>query len=67
MPDELDIYRSAKLLIDRYGKDASLHCARRADEMLNKGDLDGFAVWRLIKRAVDELEAKEVPASAKIH
>ncbi len=28
----------------------------RADAMLEKGDLDGYAVWRRILRAVGELQ-----------
>ena len=27
----------------------------RADAMLDKGDLDGYAVWRRILRAIDEM------------
>ncbi len=30
----LDIYRSAKLLIDQYGDEASIEAAMRADAML---------------------------------
>lgn len=51
---DLDIYRSAKLLIDQYGDAASLHAANRCDEMLDKGDLDGRAVWSRIYEAVLE-------------
>ena len=28
----------------------------RADAMLEKGDLDGYAVWRRILRAAEELQ-----------
>lgn len=66
-PIDLDIYRAANLLIERYGKDASTHAAMSADAMMEKGDLDGYAVWKLIINAVDELEAKERPDSAKVH
>ncbi len=44
-----------------------IHAAMRADKMMAKGDLDGFAVWRLIMKAVDELETRERPGSAKVH
>jgi hypothetical protein len=67
MPTDLDIYRAANLLIERYGEDAGIHAAMSADAMMAKGDLDGFAVWRLILKAVDELEANERPGSAKLH
>ncbi len=48
----LDIDRSAKLLIDRHGDEAPIHAAMRADELLDKGDLDGAAAWRrIVKRS----------------
>ena len=31
----------------------------RADAMLEKGDLDGYAVWKRIQRAVEEMERIE--------
>ncbi len=38
----------------------------RADEMLEKGDLDGYTVWKRILRAVGELLSKERPDGATI-
>ena len=55
MIPDLDIYRSADLLVKRHGEDASIEAAMRADAMLEKGDLDGYAVWKRILRAVEEL------------
>ena len=53
MNDELDIWRSAKLLVDRYGGEEALRLAAvRADGLLAQGDADGHAVWREILRAV---------------
>ena len=54
IPD-LDVYRSAKLLIDQHGADALIEAARRADALRDKGDLDGQAVWGRIRKAVLEL------------
>jgi hypothetical protein len=49
MISDLDIYRTANLLIKQHGADdAKLHAAQRADELLAKGDLDGCRAWRLI-------------------
>ncbi len=31
----------------------------KADAMLDKGDLDGYAAWRCILRAVGELQRKK--------
>ena len=54
IPD-LDIYRSAHVLVKRYGQDASIEAAQRADAMLDEGDMEGHAVWLRIVRAVEEL------------
>ncbi len=45
MTSALDIYRTAKLLIDQHGAEAPIHAAMQADAMLEKGDMDGRAVW----------------------
>ncbi len=43
IPD-LDIYRSANVLIREHGEDAPMQAATRADAMFDKGGLDGYAV-----------------------
>lgn len=55
--EEIDIYRSAKLYIDQYGVDASVHAAMKADAMLERGDLDGFSVWMRIGREIEDMQA----------
>ena len=67
MISDLDIYRSANLLIERSGEDASIHAAMSADKLMAKGDFDGFAVCRLIIKAVDELQALALPGAKKPH
>lgn len=42
---DIDIYRSARLLIDRHGDDAVIEAANRAGKMLEQGDLEGLATW----------------------
>ena len=56
MTTGLDIYRTARLCIKQYGDDATFHAGMRVDEMLDKGDLDGRAVWLRILEAIRELE-----------
>ena len=58
MTSDLDIYRSANVLIRAHGEEATIAAAQRADAMLEKGDLEGFAVWKRIVRAVEEIERK---------
>ena len=36
----------ANVLIKHHGQDAPIEAAMRADAMLEKGDLEGYAVWK---------------------
>ncbi len=65
MTPDLDIWRSANLLVKRHGEDAPIHAAMRADAMLEKGDVDGYAVWRRILRAVEGLQG--AGSRARVH
>ncbi len=67
MTPDLDIYRSANLLIKRHGQDAPIHAAMRADAMLDKGDLNGYAVWKRIVKAVEELQRAEPEQGGEVH
>ncbi len=66
MVPNLDIYRSANLLVKHHGQDAPIHAAMRADAMLEAGDLDSYAVWKRIVRATEELLSKERPDGATL-
>ncbi len=55
MVSDLDIYRSANVLVKHHGEDAPIRVAMITDAMLNMGDLDGYAVWKCILKAVEEL------------
>ena len=63
MPPVLDIYRSAKLLIDQHGEDAPIFAAQQADKCLEAGDLDGKAVWMRVIGAIKELLDQQPPSS----
>ena len=52
-------YEVEPALIREHGEDAELEAAMRADAMLEKGDLDGYAVWRRVLWAVEELQGTE--------
>ncbi len=43
---DIGIYRSANLLVNQHGQDAPINAAMRAEAMLEKGELGGFAVWK---------------------
>jgi hypothetical protein len=55
MIDEPDIWRAANLLMRHHGSDAALVAARRSDESLSIGNVEGCAVWKRILEAVAEL------------
>jgi hypothetical protein len=62
---DLDIWRSAKLLVYRHGADAPVHAAMRVDELLAAGDIEGRAVWLRITAALKELLS--VKPSGQMH
>ena len=55
--DDIGIYRSAKRLIERHGDEAAIKAIKRATEMLDAGDVHGYAVWKRIVRAIEQLES----------
>ena len=52
--EEIDIYRSANLLIKRHGDEAAIFAAMQADACLEKGELDGKVVWLAVSLASAE-------------
>ena len=67
MISDLDIYQSASVIIKQYGKAALGHAAMRADAMLDTGDLDAYAVWKRILRAIEELQGKDPKPGEAVH
>ncbi len=67
MIPDLDIFRSANLLVKQHGQDAPIQAAMRADAMLDKGDLGGYAAWKRVLRAVEELQRAEPGAGVRVH
>ena len=61
MTSALEIYRSAKLLIDRHGVEAANHAARSADKCLERNDFDGKAVWMRVVVAIKERQDQDWP------
>ncbi len=61
MTSDLDIYRAAKLLVDKHGDEAPIHAVMRADGRLAAGDMHGRATWLRVLAAVKELLRNERP------
>jgi hypothetical protein len=64
LTDALDIYRAAKLVIDRHGEDAALYATARTAVLAGEGDAEGAAIWRRIAVAVGELLREPRPDEA---
>jgi hypothetical protein len=62
--EDIDIWRTAKLLVNRHSKDAPIVAAQRCDELLDAGDLDGQRTWKRILAAIDEL-VREAPKGSE--
>ena len=59
MTSDLDIYRTASVLIREHGDEADLVAAMRADSFLDDGDIDGSAIWKRVLKAVKEIQKQE--------
>ena len=65
MIPDLDIYRATQVLVKYHAQDAPIEAAMYADAMLERANLDGYAVWKRILRAVEELQ--RVEPAARVH
>ncbi len=66
MIPDLDIYRSANVLVKRHGEEAPIQAAMRADAMLEAGDMEGCAALKRVLKAVEEMLSKERPPGASL-
>jgi hypothetical protein len=54
-------------MIRRYGDDAAAQAAKRGNELLDRGDLDGMLVWQAIISAIRRLQAEAPAADEAVH
>ena len=57
MISDRDVWQAAVLLVKRYGDDAMLEAAERADQMLEEGDMAAAETWHRILNAIERLRA----------
>src|SRR5215472_12899160 len=58
---EIYIWRVANLMLKRYGDEADIESAIRAEELADAGDWAGEPVWRRIIDAIGQLESTTPP------
>jgi hypothetical protein len=59
---EIDIWRVAHLMLKRYGDEADIESAIRAEELAEEGNHNGAAVWRRVIDAIGQLVNVTPPA-----
>lgn len=59
MIEPIDIYRTARVLIIRYGEAAESDAARRMDDFNEQGNAAAATFWRQIRAAIRELQGKD--------
>ena len=62
--DEIDIWRSAKLIIDQHGDRAGAEAIRRPNRLAEAGATEGAAVWKRIASAIEEMQKTEPDGAA---
>ena len=68
MTSDIDIYRTANLIIKQRGaQDAEIEAAQRANELLAAGDMDGRGVWLRIVDAVRALSIARPAPAGTVH
>jgi hypothetical protein len=58
---EIEIWRVANLMLNRYGDAARAESAKRAEELAADSDLAGVAVWLRIIDAIGQLANTTAP------
>jgi hypothetical protein len=66
MISDREIWLAARTMIQRYGSNAEMEAAERADELLEKGDIEGAVAWKRIMAAIDQLQAVKPAPGEKV-
>lgn len=62
--EEIDIWRTAAEMFRQVQAHAGVTAALRADALLDQGDTEGFAVWKRVVAAIEDL-ARKAPREGK--
>jgi len=67
MTSDLDIWRSALLLVTQHGDDAVFVACGRIDAMIERGDPAGEGTWKRVLAAVRELRRPNREPGERLH
>lgn len=67
MLSDVDIWRSAVALMERYGANAGFEAAKRVEHLQEQADLEGGANWVRILRAIERFRAERPDGSERLH
>lgn len=64
---DIDIYRAAKMFVDKYGDDATSEALKKSAELFAKGDDTGGKTWNKIANAVGWMLNEDLYEDGAIH
>ncbi len=67
IPSDLDIHRTAKIIIDQYGKEAVLEAMRRVERYREKNNENGMRVWNRVADAITWMQMPEHLTGETVH
>jgi len=67
MISDRDVWQAAILLVKRYGADAMLECAARADQLTEEGDWQGANEWHRILDCIERIQAHKPSDGEAVH
>jgi hypothetical protein len=59
VPPGTDLYSFAHKLLRKHRDAACLEALRQADDLIARGDLGGYMVWRRIARTIEHIQRME--------
>ena len=67
MISDLDLWRDAQVMIKRHSDGAATEAAKRADEFLDQGNLNGKRIWMRIMQTIEELQRERPGDGEAVH
>jgi len=67
MVDDPDIWRAANIRLKRDELDVAPEAPMRTDELLSRGDVEGYAVWQRILGAVVDIARNQPTGGERVN